>query len=176
MRRRPGGFGIGAGRLRCGAALLRLHAGQLLPCPARLLGPAGVLTLNTARLAGLPQIFGVFPLRFRRYAGLLRRHTGLLRLDAGLFRRHAELFRLLAAGFCGIQSHHLGNEGVVEIRLDGLAALVKLGFQLRRRQTAHVIGLVVQGGDDVHVLEEVGDDVHILGKWRSHLIPLPPFH
>ena len=90
--------------------------------------------------------------------------------------RNADLFRLLAAGFRGVQPHHLGNEGVVEKRLDGLAALVKLGFQLRRRQTAHVVGLIVQGGDDVHVLEEIGDDVHILGKWRSHLIPLPPFH
>ena len=116
------------------------------------------------------------PLGVGGRAGLFRRHTGLLRLDAGLFRRNADLFRLLAAGFRGVQPHHLGNKGVVEKRLDGLAALVKLGFQLRRRQTAHVVGLIVQGGDDVHVLEEIGDDVHILGKWRSHLIPLPPFH
>ena len=46
---------------------------------------------------------------------------------------------------------HAGDEGVVDVVLDGVARLVELGLELGGGEAAHVVGLVVQLGDDVQI-------------------------
>ena len=44
------------------------------------------------------------------------------------------------------------DEDVVDVGLEGLAALVKFGLQLVCREPAYVVGLIVQAADDGHIL------------------------
>ena len=137
--------------LRAGVALDALHdgvnavvrnlaVGELHPATLGQLHPVLVVDQVSRRAGGLPRAAVRAHLQH-----LVAVQADILKAARVLRQQH----RLLHP--CRLQ---LLQKHVVQVALDALARLVKLGFQLIRRQPTHVVGFIVQLGDDLHILSE----------------------
>ena len=122
------------------AVVCHLAVGELHPAALRQLHPVLVVDQVAGRAGGLPRAAVRAHLQH-----LVAVQADVLKAARAVRHQH----RLLHP-----RRLQLRQKYIVQIFLDGLARLVKLGLQLIRRQPANVVWLIVQFGDDLQILSE----------------------